>query len=234
MTGVIPHPNRHRARWIILLATLALVLASIVLWRFTPLADWISPQRLSAWIGPFRSEPWAPLAIIGIFILGGLVSMSVLVLIGATALVLEPMEAFVVSMIGALASAFVSQLVGARFFRHTAHTAFGPTLAKVRTALSGNGVLAIATVRMMPIAPFTLVNLAAGSIGVPVVDFLFGTALGLTPGMIAITAFGGQLRAVLEHPTPLRIAMLVAIVGGWLALSMLLQRFVSRRRRSDA
>jgi len=78
------------------------------------------------------------------------------------------------------------------------------------------------------------VNVAAGSIGVPMADFLIGTALGLTPGIVAITAFGGQLRAVLEHPTPLRIAALMAIIGGWIALSLLLQRFVSRRQRSTA
>jgi uncharacterized membrane protein YdjX (TVP38/TMEM64 family) len=222
--------ERHRARWVIVLATLLFLIIAIVLWRFTSLADWLTPQRLSRWIAEFRNEPWAPLAIVGIFIVGGLIALPLMLMLGATALVLEPLTAFVVSMTGALASAIVTHFVGAHFIRNTAHTAFGPTLEKVRKGLSGKGVIAIATVRMVPIAPYTLVNLAAGSIGVPLVEFLVGTALGLTPGMIAITAFGGQLRAVIEQPTPLRVATLSAIVVGWVALSLLLQRWLARRQ----
>jgi len=51
----------------------------------------------------------------------------------------------------------------------------------------------------------------------------------MAPGLIAITAFGQQLRSMLDHPTPLRVAVAVGIVAAWIALS-LLQRLVGRKR----
>jgi len=71
---------------------------------------------------------------------------------------------------------------------------------------------------------------AAGSLGVRFGDFVLGTLLGMAPGLIAITAFGQQLRSVLDHPTPLRVAAAVGIVAAWIALSLLLQRLVGRKR----
>jgi phospholipase D1/2 len=220
----------HRARWRLLIIGVVVLTLAIVLWRFTPLAQWITPQRLSGWVGTFGDQPWAPFAIIGLFVVGGLIFFPVMLLIGVTALVLTPLLAFVVSLVGALASALTTYAVGARFVRGAAHSAFGPALDKVRSALSTSGIIAVAVVRTVPIAPFTVVNLAAGSIGVRLTDYVLGTALGLAPGLIAITAFGQQLRAILDHPTPRGIGLLVAIVVGWIALSLLLQRVVSRRR----
>jgi uncharacterized membrane protein YdjX (TVP38/TMEM64 family) len=207
-----------------------LIAAAVVLWRYTPLAELITPQSLSQWLGQFRDEPWAPFAIVGLFVLGGLIVFPVLLLIAATSVVLEPVTAFVVTFVGTLASALTTYAIGARFVRGTARNAFGPTLDKVGDALATRGVLAIATIRLMPVAPFTVINVAAGSLGVRLSDFLLGTLLGMAPGVIAITAFGQQLRAVLDHPTPLRVTALVGIVAAWIVLTLLLQRFVGRKR----
>jgi uncharacterized membrane protein YdjX (TVP38/TMEM64 family) len=223
--------EKRRARWLLVILCAVLLAVAVILWRFTPLAQLITPQRLSAWLGQFRSEPWTPLAIVGLFVVGGLVAFPVLLLIGATAVVLDPMIALIVSLVGTLASALVTYVVGARLVRSTAHTAFGPTLKKVSEALATRGVIAVAVIRMMPIAPFSVVNVAAGSVGVPLRDYMVGTALGIAPGLVAITVFGQQLHAVLEHPTPSRVAALVGIIVGWIALSLGVQRMVSRRHR---
>jgi phospholipase D1/2 len=219
----------RRARWLLLGCFVLLIAAAVILWRYTPLAQFITAQRLSDWLGTFRGQAWAPFAVVGLFVIGGLVIFPVLLLIAATSLVFSPLIAFVVALAGTVVSATITYLVGARFVRGTAQTAFGPMLQKVSAALKGRGVLAIAAIRIVPIAPFTVLNVAAGSIGVPLTDFLIGTVLGMLPGMIAITAFGQQLRAVLDHPTPLRVAALVGLIAAWLGLSLLLQKLVARR-----
>jgi uncharacterized membrane protein YdjX (TVP38/TMEM64 family) len=170
--------------------------------------------------------------IIGLFVLGGLIAFPLVALIAVTALVLSPLLAFFVSLAGSLASALTTYVIGARFMGKAARTAFGPTIEKLQSTLSDKGVIAVAVIRTVPVAPFTVVNLAAGSIGVPLQQYLLGTAIGLVPGLIAITAFGQQLRATLAHPTPSRIALLLAIVVAWIALSLLLQKLVARGRRS--
>ncbi len=224
----------RRARWRFLAISLGVIAVCAGLWRFTPLAEWVKPQHLLSWLTTFRSQPWAPFAIVGLFIVGGLIAFPVVALIGVTALVLSPLLAFTVSLIGSLASALATYAIGARFVRGAARNAFGSAVQKVRSALSGQGVIAVALIRTVPVAPFTVVNIAAGCIGIPLKDYLLGTALGLAPGLVVITAFGQQLRTTLDHPTVPRIAALLAIITGWIGLSLLLQRVVARKHRPQA
>ena len=84
---------------------------------------------------------------------------------------------------------------------------------------------------MLPIAPFAVVNLAAGSIGVRFQDFMLGTALGLAPGIVVLSMFGQQVRALWRQPTVNGVLVAAGIVSAWLALSFLVQRLVSRRTR---
>ncbi len=120
--------------------------------------------------------------------------------------------------------------VGARLIRRTLHSAFEQPVARINRALEERSIVAIAAVRLVPIAPFTLVNLAAGSIGIRFRDYLLGTALGIAPGTILMIAFGSQLRSLWEKPSAQNIAVLAGIVAAWIAVSLALQRAVSRRR----
>lgn len=208
----------------------AILILGGVLWRFTPLAQLITPQRLSSWLASIRDQPWTPFAIVLLFVAGGLIAFPVTVLVGATAIVLDPLLAFTVSLAGAMASAILTYAIGAHFVRGSAHTAFGPTLERLNAALVTQGIIAIAIVRNIPIAPFTIVNIAAGCIGVRLRDYILGTALGLAPGLIAITAFGQQLRSVIDHPTIATVGILIAIIAGWITLSLMLQKFLARRQ----
>jgi SNARE associated Golgi protein len=69
----------------------------------------------------------------------------------------------------------------------------GPRLSRIRNSLARRGVLAVATVRMVPLAPFTLVNVVAGASQIRLTDYLAGTALGMAPGLIALSALGHQI-----------------------------------------
>jgi phospholipase D1/2 len=95
-------------------------------------------------------------------------------------------------------------------------------------------VIAVATLRMLPVAPYTLVNLAAGSIDVRLRDYVLGTLLGILPGTIAVTAFGHQLREIVARPTLSNVGLLLAVIVAWVTLSLGLQRFLSKRKRRGA
>ena len=51
--------------------------------------------------------------------------------------------------------------MGALISRQTLDGMLGPRLNRVRRSIARRGVMAIAAVRMLPVAPFTLVNLVA-------------------------------------------------------------------------
>ena len=218
----------RRARRVLLIASALLVGIGLALWYFSPLADLARPGRLAGWLADLRQMPWAPLAVAGVYLVAGLIEFPVVLLIAATALVFDPGTAFVVSLVGALTSSLVFYFIGARFARSTMHAALGSAIERVRGAIARGGILAIVVLRSIPFAPFSVVNLAAGSLGVPVRDYLVGTALGLLPGILLMTAFGDRLRAVWKDPEPGSVALLLGILVAWIATIVIVQRAASR------
>jgi uncharacterized membrane protein YdjX (TVP38/TMEM64 family) len=219
-----------RSRWLLVAAILLLLIAGGVLWRYTPLSDWATPSRLAQWIGTFKDAAWSPFAVVGLYVIGGLILFPLLLMIVATAVVFDPLVAIGLSLVGSLASASVTYFIGAKVARGTVKQAFGQASKRVSEALENRGLLAIAAVRTVPVAPFTIVNLAAGTLGVRYTDYFIGTALGLLPGITMITAFGNQLHEMWQNPTPGKIAVFIAIVVGWLALSFWLQKLTAKKK----
>ena len=219
---------RTRARWRLAVVALAVIGAALVIWRFTPLAEWATAQRMTGLIAALQNAWWGPVAVVALYIVGGLIVFPVTLLIAATAVVFDPLIAVALSFVGVLANAIVTYAIGATLVRTTMQAAFGRTVQRVNAALSNRGVIAVAVIRTIPLAPFTFVNIAMGAMGVPLRDYLIGTALGITPGILAFSVFGHQLRAILSRPTFANIALLVAAILGWVALSLLLQASISR------
>ena len=95
---------------------------------------------------------------LGVYIVGGLVAFPVLILIAATAAAFGPVID-VYAAAGSLASAVVTYAVGTAIGRDTLRAVIGPRLKRVQRRIVSGGVLAIAAIRLIPIAPFTVVNL---------------------------------------------------------------------------
>ena len=214
--------------WLFVLGALTIVGLGL-LWKYTPLAEMIQPAKLAAQVERFGDTPWGPVAMLALYVIGGFVMMPLLALLTATALVFDPLTAIVVALSGSLLNASAVYFAGAKLIRDWAERSFGEAIARVRNALQSRGVIAVAMIRMVPVAPFTLVNVAAGTIGIPFRDYLFGTFLGLAPGTVLICVFGGELKDLLRDPSPARIITVVAIAAAWIVLSLAIQRFVSRR-----
>jgi uncharacterized membrane protein YdjX (TVP38/TMEM64 family) len=214
--------------WLFVLGALAIVGLGL-LWKYTPLAEMIQPAKLATRLERFGDTPWGPVAMLALYVIGGFVMMPLLALLTATALVFDPLTAIVVALAGALLNASAVYFAGAKLIRDWAERSFGEAIARVRNALQSRGVIAVAMIRMVPVAPFTLVNVAAGTIGIPFRDYLFGTFLGLAPGTVLICVFGGELKDLLRDPSPARIITVIAIAAAWIVLSLAIQRFVSRR-----
>lgn len=198
------------------------------MWRFTPLADFATPKELLAQLESFADTRWSWIVMPLAYVIAGLAFFPLTVLIAVTALMFEPVMAFVIAFAGTMANAVVTYGVGAKLLRGTAREAIGPAVAKLEAALDKGGIIAVAVIRTLPIAPFTVVNMAGGLLGLRLRDYTIGTALGVAPGVTALTVFGHQLREVVRAPTVDSVLTLVAILVGWIVLSLLLQRVVSR------
>jgi uncharacterized membrane protein YdjX (TVP38/TMEM64 family) len=209
----------------------AFVLAFLILvWHWTPLSDLARPEVIQVWLEGVSQSSVAPLLVVGAFVVGGLVAFPVTLLIAATAATFGPWLGFVYAAIGTIASALVTYLFGARLGRGMLEDLLGSRLYRIRRAISRRSVLAVAAVRLVPIAPFTIVNLVAGATRIPLQDYLAGTVLGMVPGMIVLSALGFQILGVIMQPTATNILLFLAAMIAWIGLSIGMQAVLLRAR----
>ncbi|HVV62204.1 MAG TPA: VTT domain-containing protein [Pseudolabrys sp.] len=218
-------PTRHVSTVLKVLAAGLFVIGLAVLWHFVPFAK---PEAVHETLSSIGESKFAPVIVVGAFVAAGLVMFPVTVLIAATAAAFGPWFGFGYAAAGSLLSAIAGYSVGAMIGKQTLRDFLGPRLNRVRKRIVRRGVITVAAVRLVPIAPFTVVNLVAGASEVPLFDYTVGTLLGLLPGLIMISAVGHQLARIMTAPTPLDFALLTGAVLGWIALSVGVQAIVSR------
>ena len=178
--------------------------------------------------------PAAPAIVLAVFLVGGLLVFPVTLLIAATAATFGPWLGFAYAAAGAAASAVLTYGVGALIGRQALEDVLGPRLNRIRRAITRHGVLAVATVRMVPIAPFTVVNLAAGASRIPFSDYVLGTILGHAAGADADV---GARPPDLQRPDRADAAqcrLFVLAVVAWIAASLGIQALVTRLRSAKA
>ncbi|BCR04281.1 phospholipase [Desulfuromonas versatilis] len=210
---------------------LAAALGLAALWRWSPLGEWLDVETLSAWGLAIRDSPLAPLVTLAAYVAGGFVLVPVTLLILASALVFGPVAGFCYSLAGALASGLASYALGRLLGRDRVRNLAGGRLNRISRALAKKGLLAVAAIRLVPVAPFTVVNLVAGASHIRPRDFTLGTLLGLAPGVLAITLFEEGLVSALKNPGSGDLLILGGIgagaaLGGWL-----LWRRLRRKKR---
>ena len=130
-------------------------------------------SRLIAYAEEFERSPATPFVIVVSFVIGGLVVAPVTVLVTATVLAFGPLHGFVYSFIGMTLSALVTFGLGRLMGRQLIER-WSARLYRLSRNLAAKGVLAIVAVRVIPIAPFTVVNMIAGATHIRTRDFLLG------------------------------------------------------------
>jgi uncharacterized membrane protein YdjX (TVP38/TMEM64 family) len=213
----------------------AAVLVGLALtWQFSPLSEWADPTRLEPLVEAFANRTWAPLIAVAAYVAGGLVMFPVTVLIALTAMTLGPVTGGLCAIAGSALSAALSFQIGAFAGRKGLRRLVGRRVNKVSRALGKRGILSVVALRLVPLAPFTIINLIAGASHIRFGDYLLGTLVGMAPGILVMTALGDRLRQVLQNPNVFNIGLLALIVAAWIALSVTLQVALSRRRKRNA
>jgi uncharacterized membrane protein YdjX (TVP38/TMEM64 family) len=112
------------------------------------------------------------------------------VLIAAAVVAFGPWAGFLYSWIGTEVSALVGFFLGRRFGADILRRYAGQGVQDFMGMVGENGFLASLIVRLVPSAPFIVVNMAAGVTPMRVSAFAIGTGIGILP-KIALTAFAG-------------------------------------------
>jgi phospholipase D1/2 len=203
---------------------LIVVVALAAAWRWTPLGSWLDVATLVEWARPLRDQPITPLLVIGAYAMGGLVVAPITLLIIATAMAFGPLLGFAYSLLGCLVSAALTYGIGSLMGRETVRRFAGRHVSRLSQRLARHGLTAILIVRILPVAPFTIVNIMAGASEVRFRDFILGTLLGMLPGLVLMTFFGDRLQSAIQDPRVESFMILVALAVALVAVMAWLRR----------
>jgi uncharacterized membrane protein YdjX (TVP38/TMEM64 family) len=188
--------------------------------RWSWLPDDLSASALQRYMRRLGNRPFAPLWIAAVYVAAGMIAVPLTVLIIATLVTYGALHGIPYALFGAVASAAVTFGVGRAMGELTVKRLFGTRFESVRDRLARCNVMEMTFVRMLPVAPFSLVNIIAGGAGIPFTSFLGGTVLGVAPGIAAfalvtsgLTGTGGA--AVVSAVVGVLVLALLAAARRW-------------------
>lgn len=195
-------------------------------WHLLPVGRWIDLQGLLEQARLLRGSPAAPLLVVATYVAGGVVVVPVTLLVSATGLAFGPVSGFAYALLGTLASASVSYGLGRTLGRGPLRRLAGPHVDRVSGRLARHGALTVAALRLVPVAPFTVVNLLAGASQIRFRDYALGTLAGMAPAVFVVVLLGDRVGAAIRKPG---LASTLALGG---AVLLALGAAALRRARS--
>jgi uncharacterized membrane protein YdjX (TVP38/TMEM64 family) len=178
--------------------TIAAVVGITVL---VALATWLplpTPVQMRDWAESVG--PWFPLAFLGAHIVATVVPVPRTAFTLAAGLLFGPMLGVLIAVVASTTSAVIAMLLvraaGWQLKRLVRHR----SIDTVDERLSKRGWLAILSLRLIPVVPFSAINYAAGASTVRLLPYTLATVGGLLPMTAAVVILGDALAG---HPSPL-------------------------------
>jgi phosphatidylserine/phosphatidylglycerophosphate/cardiolipin synthase-like enzyme/uncharacterized membrane protein YdjX (TVP38/TMEM64 family) len=194
----------------------AAILAVGILFAYGVNEAWgsaIDKESLEQFFSNLSGSPWVIPALFGSFFLAGLVGVPINLLLVAATLTLGPWLTFSCGFTGSLCSAIVAFLVGHWGGKSVLQRFIGDKINKLSQQVGNRGVLSVALIRVVPVAPFVVVNLVAGISKLKLRVFFLGSILGMLPGMLGVVLVTHQARSAFTDPTWQTWALLAGLVA---------------------
>ena len=189
----------------------------------TTVEHWMTASN-GLWSLPVAVLAFAVLAFVGI---------PQIVLIAGAVVALGPMTGMIFSWIGTLVSALVGFGLGRGFGARVLRDFAGDRVNRFVDLIGRNGLIASMIVRLVPSAPFIVVNMAAGVTTMRLWAFALGTSIGIIP-KIALTAFAGSAAFKAMHGGGTRhLLTLAALAFLWISAGWGARLWLKAREAKD-
>lgn len=197
--------------------------------RWTPLADYLTVERVSAVLERLRDAWWAPVVLIASYlILCPLIPATPMMVAGG--IVFGPVVGSLYNIIGTFAGGTVTYFLGRGLGHDFVLHLLGNRLKRVERAIARRGFWSMVGARFLPI-PFPLVNYSMALAGIRPALFLTTLAIGLIPGVTIFTYFASLLtKAASGHRSGIILQFAIASLL-MLLLTFIPQIWVARKRR---
>ena len=199
-----------------------------------PLVGVHGTKDIERWMGVGAAGPWAPFVAIAAFTLLAFLGAPQVLLIAVAVVVFGGWEGFVYSWLGTEVSALVGFWLGRRFGARLLNEYAGKGVRQFTDLVGRNGLAASFVVRLVPSAPFIVVNMAAGATPMSVWAFIGGCAIGSLP-KIALTAFAGHAVVGAISGKGGRHWWSLALAAAlWIGTGLLAREWIKRREAARA
>lgn len=229
--------------------TVSVILLVFVILMFAFGQQWLhleDDHQLTEMMMKAAAHPWALLGVVSVYVALALTGFPQILLFAATVLTFGPQTGALYAWIATMASAsftfFLGHMLGGRWVRRFGGERVNATI----NFLAHHGILASGLVRVVPSAPFIVVNAAAGAAHIPLWKFWAGTGIGIIPKIAVVAAIGAFSpdTAVLQQGVagvvdfftsrePRDLAIMALIIPAWLAFLLAARWLYLRMRRRD-
>jgi phosphatidylserine/phosphatidylglycerophosphate/cardiolipin synthase-like enzyme/uncharacterized membrane protein YdjX (TVP38/TMEM64 family) len=207
---------------------IVVAIALTLVWTHTPLKEYVTRENAAALGEVFAEHWWAPLVVILAYTPASFIMFPRWIITMTAVLAFGPWKGFVYAMTGVLIAGIATFIPGRLVGRDTVRRVAGQRLRPVTKFMGQRGLIAVTLVRLVPIAPFPVVNLVMGAMRVKLWHFVLGTFIGMLPGMLATTVLSDQQAAALEDPTRVNFWIIAAAILALVTLAFFSQRYMRR------
>ena len=166
-----------------LIILVAVVAAGILIFQFTPLSEYLKPERLQAFFTSISGFWWAPLAYIAIYAGGTIVAAPGLLLTILGGLTFGTLNGTLYVIIGANLGANLTFGLARKLGRDFVASKVKGPIDAIDRQLQNQGLLRVLQLRLIPVIPFNILNYACGLSGVRHTHYMLGTLFGMIPGI---------------------------------------------------
>ncbi|MDQ2859826.1 MAG: VTT domain-containing protein [Pseudomonadota bacterium] len=191
-----------------------------------------APAAARHWLAAAHG-PWALPAAVAAFAVLAFLGVPQFVLIAAAVVAFGPWLGMAYSWVGTLISSLVGFWLGRAFGARMLNDLRSQSVERFAALIGRNGFAASLIVRLVPFAPFVVVNMAAGATPIRLLDFAAGTGLGIVP-KIALTTFGGSVALAWHGGARWSVVWLGLAVAAWIGVGLAARAWLKRREQEAA
>ncbi len=168
------------------------------------------------WLRESSDSPWGLPATVLVFTMAAFVGAPQFVLIAGAVVAFGPALGFAYAWIATMVSALVDFQLARRFGAGVVRRFGGDGVNRISRMVGRTGFWSSLVVRIVPSAPFIVVNMAAGVSHMRATSFLAGTALGIIPKIALVAFAGGSIIGLAEGDNLVMALALGGVALGWL------------------
>jgi uncharacterized membrane protein YdjX (TVP38/TMEM64 family) len=207
-----------------MVATGAVMAIAVAVALLVPLPTAVQMRDWATSVGP-----WFPLAFLAAHIAVTVLPFPRTAFTLAAGLLFGPVLGIALAVTASTASAVIALLLvraaGWQLNRLVRHD----SVEKVDARLRARGWIAVMSLRLIPVVPFSVINYAVGASAVRVLPYTLATLVGVLPGTAAVVILGDALTGDVSP-----LLLMVSLCTGFLGLGLLVYEIRHHRRHRTA